>query len=433
MNKFSTALLSTLLISQFTINAQASVMLKGFGGPTGYGELAMTKNDDDSSNELDLPFEVNFFGNSYETFFVNNNGNLTFNGAENEFVPQPFPVANNPMIAPFWADIDTRCNDCGDVYVGSSEGIMTATWENVGYFPVQSNVTNSFQVVLIDRSADTGNSGDFDVEFRYEKLDWVKEINGDGGDDGLEPQDELSPQIAAPTSLPQSTPEPEASPARAQAGYDAGDGVNFYALPGSNTTDIAKLTSSSNTGEDGVWRFAIRDGALPGETPDNPIMPVVSPEGWEFDFNVDLNQRVFIDPDVATGYDYYVDQGDNFATVLLPSGYDDDNYELWLLNGNGNWVLSATIAAGDIYTFASGGVSEFRILGIDVDNMLDPTNPLGFVTGLTFTGAGNQQIRQVAITEFVEPVGVSEPQTALLFLMALGGLVVTSSRKKQRV
>ncbi|MBL4830329.1 MAG: hypothetical protein JKY55_10665 [Aliivibrio sp.] len=425
MNKVSTTLLTALLVSQFSINAQASVMLDGFGGPTGYGELAMEKNDDGSSNELDLPFEINFFGNSYSTVFVNNNGNLTFNGAESGFTPQPFPASNNPMIAPFWSDIDTRCNDCGDVYVGSSEGIMTATWENVGYYPNTANVTNSFQVVLIDRSADTGNSGDFDVEFRYEKLDWVYEgSNGGGGEE---------PQFAAPMSLPESTPVPESSPARSQAGYDAGDGVNFYALPGSNTTDIAKLTTSSNTGEDGVWRFAIRDGALPGETPENPIMPVVSQDGWEFDFNVDLDQRVFIDPDVATGYDYYVDQGDNFATVLLPSGYDDDSFELWLLDGNGDWVLTGTIDAGDVYAFEAGGVSEFRILGIDVDNMLDPTNPLGFVTGLTFTGAGNQQIRQVAITEFVEPVGVSEPQTALLFLMALGGLVVTSSRKKQRV
>jgi hypothetical protein len=41
--------------------------------------------------------------------FVNNNGNITFaQGAVPTFTPDPFPIATQPMIAPWWGDVDTR-------------------------------------------------------------------------------------------------------------------------------------------------------------------------------------------------------------------------------------------------------------------------------------------------------------------------------------
>ena len=40
---------------------------------------------------------------------VNNNGVISFSAAVSQFNSQSFPVANGkPMIAPFWADVDTR-------------------------------------------------------------------------------------------------------------------------------------------------------------------------------------------------------------------------------------------------------------------------------------------------------------------------------------
>ncbi|WP_337235240.1 nidogen-like domain-containing protein, partial [Salmonella enterica] len=89
------------------------------------------------------------------------------------------------------------------------------------------NKTNSFQLLLRNR-ADTG-AGNFDVDFRYERLEWT---TGDAsyGSNGL-------------GGIP------------AQAGYDAGDGVNYLTLPGSRTGDVLNLQNSTNVagGEAGLW------------------------------------------------------------------------------------------------------------------------------------------------------------------------------------
>lgn len=405
MQKTTLALLTTASLLCASATVQASVMLSGFGGDAGYGELAMSRNDDGSSNQLDLPFEINYFSNSYNQFFINNNGNLTFESALGAYTPVPFPVTNQPIIAPYWADVDTSCAGCGEVYVGSpSEGVVAVTWDNVGYFSANSSKTNTFQAVLIDRS-DTG-AGNFDVEFRYDKLEWTTG-NASGGNDGLG-----------------GTP--------AQAGYDAGDGENYFALPGSFSEEVLNLVSSSNTGEDGVWRFAIREGALPGATPENPLMPVVVEGGWAFEFNVDLGETIFIDPDVAVGYDYIVDQGPNIRTVTLPVGFDDDMFFIWLWDGF-DWVQIAEVAAGISYDFGIDGVDRFRVTGIETSNEVDPTDTSAFVTGLSFVDSGNVSLRQIPIVEFVPGPNpqVPEPSTWLMVLIALG--LVLHTRKRSPV
>ncbi|GAB1622604.1 hypothetical protein AAOGI_26540 [Agarivorans albus] len=403
MQKTSLALFTTASLLLGSFAAQAT-MLSGFGGDAGYGELAMDRNDDGSSNQLDLPFEINYFGNSYDQFFINNNGNITFESSLSGYTPIPFPIAEQPIIAPFWADVDTGCDSCGEVYVGSpSDGVVAVTWDNVGYYDENSDKSNSFQAVLIDRS-DTG-AGNFDVEFRYDKLEWTTGDASDG-ENGLG-----------------GTP--------AQAGYDAGDGENFFALPGSFSEDILDLVSSSNTGEDGVWRFAIREGALPGATPENPIMPVVVDGGWSFDFNVNANEQVFIDPDVAVGYDYIVDQGPNIRTVTLPIGFDDDMFFIWLWNGV-EWEQVANVAAGTAYDFGIDGVDRFRVTGIDISNEVDPTDTTAFVTGLTFTEDGNVTMRQLPIVEFVPGPGASVPEPSTWLLVLVAVVLLLSSRKRSK-
>ena len=55
-------------------------------------------------------------------------------------------------------------------------------WLNVGYFNSHVDKTNSFQLLLVDRS-DTG-AGNFDIVFNYDKIQWE---TGDqsGGSGGL--------------------------------------------------------------------------------------------------------------------------------------------------------------------------------------------------------------------------------------------------------
>jgi hypothetical protein len=312
------------------------------------------------------------------------------------------------MIAPYWADVDTSCANCGEVYVASpNSDTVAVTWNNVGYYNSSANKTNTFQTILRNR-ADTG-AGNFDIEYRYGRLEWT---TGDfsGGTNGLG-----------------GTP--------AQAGFDAGDNINYLTLPGSRTSAVLNLQNISNLPEPvpGVWSFAVRNGQLPGATPENPLLPVVREDGWNFNFNIgDINRRVFIDPVVAVGYDYIVDSGPNFASVLLPTGIGDSLYDLWSFdNVLNNFIDSGIqIAGGAVYNFAPGGVNRFSIRGIETSAGLDPNNTTAFVTGLTFANTGTVQMRQVPLTQNSEPV--PEPLTILGSGMAITfGMMFRKMRSKQ--
>ena len=419
--------LSAAALLTLSPSAQAIDLLSGLGGTSGFGDLAMTPNDDDSSSLLNLPFNINFFGSSYSQFYVNNNGNITFQTALGNFTPDPFPVANQPMIAPWWADVDTRIPGTGggtaseaaamitpaaasvagvgnSVYVGApNDQTVVVTWDRVGYFPAQTDKTNSFQLVLRNR-ADTG-AGNFDIDFRYQQLQWT---TGDasGGTGGLG-----------------GTP--------AQAGYDDGKGTNFYTLPGSRTAEVLNLanTSNVNEGTPGLWTFAVRNGNTPGSEPSNPLMPVATEAGFAFDFNVQANTRVFIDPEVAVGYDYTITggaAGQSFASVLISTNVGDGQYSLWLWDGS-SFVQTAMLGTNEAYDFGVGGVTRFSIRGIETTANLDPNNPTAFVTGLTFTQTGAVSMTQLPITVTAVP----EPEPAAMMLLGLGVLGAWTRRSKR--
>lgn len=377
-------------------------ILYGFGGTAGYGSLAMTPNDDQSSSLLNLPFSLNFYGSNYSNFYINNNGNISFTGPVGTFTPQPFPVANQPMIAPYWGDVDTRCGGCGAVYVASPDSnTAIVTWDRVGYYNQHSNLTNTFQLVLRNRS-DTG-AGNFDIEFRYGNLSWTTgDASGGSGGVGGTP---------------------------AQAGLDAGDSANFFTLPGSRTSAVLDLDDTTNLASpiEGVWSFAVRSGTPPGSTSDNPLQPVVTSNGWNFNFNIGPNTgRVFIDPVLAVGYDYVVNSGPNVQTVLLPVAIGDGVYDLWLWDPVlGRFVDSnIDIVGGNIYDFGLGGVDRFSIRGIEESAGLDPTNVTAFVTGLTFTDIGTVDLTMTpVVVDTDEPIPL--PGTiSLMSLAALGAALV---------
>lgn len=206
------------------------------GGPVGFGGGVLAGNDDGFVGPIDLsaafPLGLNFFGATHTTIFVNNNGNVTFNAGVGAYTPTPFPVAAQPMIAAWWGDVDTRVALAGGqnlVYYDVRAGRFTATYYNVGYYDSHTVPLNAFQIILTDASA-VGAAGDFDVEFRYNMCNW---LYGD---------------VSALTP--------------AQAGFDAGDGTNYFELPGSRTAAILTYCTTSNVGDPGVWRFQIHSGRV---------------------------------------------------------------------------------------------------------------------------------------------------------------------------
>ncbi|MFM6791056.1 MAG: HAF repeat/PEP-CTERM domain-containing protein, partial [Microcystis panniformis] len=141
----------------------------------------------------------------------------------------------------------------------------------------------------------------------------------------------------------------------------------------------------------------------PGTTPTNPLLPTPNPSnpnGFTFPGVIVGNNGfgtttpIFFDPIVSVGYDYAVTGGPLFASVLIPNALPqgDSNFILEL-PGFGNYSL----VAGTTFNLLGVnplGFSDFRISDIDPAEMLDPTNPTAFVTGLTFTAAGTVTVTQ---------------------------------------
>ena len=152
----------------------------------GFNANSTARNDDGSSAEVALGFEVNFFGERFTTAYVNTNGNITFGGSLSTFTPQGLTGSPLRIIAPFWADVDTRAAGSALVTHGNDtvdgHRAFGVNWVNVGYYGNHDDKLNSFQLVLIER-LDIG-PGNFDIEFNYDRILW-ETGDASGGSGGL--------------------------------------------------------------------------------------------------------------------------------------------------------------------------------------------------------------------------------------------------------
>ncbi len=176
------------------------------------------------------------------------------------------------------------------------------------------------------------------------------------------------------------------------------------------------------------------EGEPPGWSPGNPLLPVDgNVEDGVFEFApFDITAEgpggstfLFIDPVIAIGYEYTVSGGPKFLEILLPTLGDADGYDIELLV-SGDWQKVGEVAEGGTFTFAEA-VSRFRVMGIDPDLELDPTNPVAFVTGVKFDGTGTVQLTMEAVT-----APIPEPQTYALFAAGLALLAARRARRATR-
>lgn len=151
----------------------------GLGGLAGYGEVTLDRGDDTSLRiDASAIFEagLNYFGQPIAAtdIWVNTNGTISL-GA----VFTGYPTAQNSqtsanLIAPFWADVDTRLRgegvESGQIHVDldTASDCLTVTWDMVGVYRRDTTTPNRFQVQMFDRG-----SGDFDIVFRYEVVSWT--------------------------------------------------------------------------------------------------------------------------------------------------------------------------------------------------------------------------------------------------------------------
>lgn len=125
-----------------------------------------------------IGFNINFFGSKYSAAYVNNNGNVTFGAPLPEYTPADLTTFANPIVAPFFADVDTRGTNSALVNFGTGtlngQKVFVVNWPGVGCFDQNSTLLNNFQLILIDRpERGTGSLGDdFDMEFNYNTVQW---------------------------------------------------------------------------------------------------------------------------------------------------------------------------------------------------------------------------------------------------------------------
>ncbi|MCA2215541.1 nidogen-like domain-containing protein [Jidongwangia harbinensis] len=207
----------------------------------------LAANDDSSTAPVLLPFKVNFYGSTYDRLYVNNNGNVTFDTPLSTYTPFGLAGTRAPIIAPFFADVDTRG---GGGYVGYGWGTtlyenrpaFCVSWKSVGYYNNHSDKQNTFQMLLVQH----GSGGDLDIVFNYDQVRW-ETGDASGGSNGL-----------------------GGSSARVGFSNGSGEAGTFFEMPGSGVPG-AFLDSSSTglsvTNTDSAQRgrhvFRIRGGYAP--------------------------------------------------------------------------------------------------------------------------------------------------------------------------
>jgi hypothetical protein len=165
-------------------------------------------------------------------------------------------------------------------------------------------------------------------------------------------------------------------------------------------TGIGQLYDSNGVQVPGSEIALIVARPDPGMEPGNPIIPqpedAIPGGGWRFPGERFPGQavggggtsssRVWIDPPLAVGYDFAIDDAyaGSLTSVLLPiplPGGDAD----FIVEANGE---TAALQAGTVLKFAemtASPVRQFRISDIAQTEALDPNDPTAFVTGVTFS------------------------------------------------
>lgn len=165
-----------------------------------------------------------------------------------------------------------------------------------------------------------------------------------------------------------------------------------------------------------------------GYNPSNPLLPLTgtTESGWTFSLHPTGSRGMFyIDPAIATGYDYTVQTpGVSFGSVQVATLAGDGLYNVFDLTNGSPVLVQGNLATGATFSFVSP-VTAFRIDGIETSAALDPLNPLAFVTGISLNYGVNGMPSEVIVTQTPITTGVSssvpEPATPLLASLGLAG------------
>ncbi|XP_045494684.1 nidogen [Colias croceus] len=208
---------------------------------------------DVASTEVPLNVPIVFFGETYESVFVNNYGLISFRADFPSFLNAEFPLPY-ASIAAFYSNVDTSVsgavyfkesndthiirkaadsvqNSFNEYYDFEPKSVFIATWIDVTYAGGDDR-KNSYQIAVISN----GTESFVELLYPEREIQWIQ-------------------KETAPGSLPD---------AKAQAGFIAEDG-RVFTLRGSGSHQIRNVVSWSNVREPGKYVYRVGD-ILPNET-----------------------------------------------------------------------------------------------------------------------------------------------------------------------
>ncbi|XP_074073374.1 alpha-tectorin-like [Macrotis lagotis] len=248
----------------------AATLLYPFGPE--HGDQSVLRADDGHSPKFQLSEPFSFFGATYQDVYVNTNGLISFEVPVSQFIPHAFPLEDGrAFVAPFWADITTdkigqvwyresrrpsllhrASRELATAFPGSRgtslHSLFVATWDRVPFYRSQTEQVNTFQAVLA-----FGTNASY-VLLNYGDIQWTTGVSSGGN----------------PSNGLGGTP--------AQAGFNSGTAQDYFNIPGSRTSAIIHITSTSNVGIPGLWVFRTDKFIVPNgcvyKVPQSPSPPV---------------------------------------------------------------------------------------------------------------------------------------------------------------
>lgn len=109
------------------------------------------RGDDNLYGSFNIGFTFNFYGTDYTTFYVCNNGFVTFVGGNCGYNEADIPTAGAPgsFIAPYWDDLYTGGNIKYELFGAAPNQYMVISFENINHINYQSGGA-TFQVILYE-------------------------------------------------------------------------------------------------------------------------------------------------------------------------------------------------------------------------------------------------------------------------------------------
>lgn len=174
----ASALLLALGFADLSAAAVTTIPQSALGASTTYytdsiGGVVLGRNDDGSTAAFNLGYSFTLFGTTYNSLFINNNGNLTFTGPLSDYVPTGPTGVDLPVVSAWFGDVDTRGALSGEVHAVNdvANQQLVVTWDNVGYYNAHDDKLASLQLVLRGDGA-TIASGEGNVGFFYKQMPW---------------------------------------------------------------------------------------------------------------------------------------------------------------------------------------------------------------------------------------------------------------------